>query len=448
MKTFRALLKRLAALFHRDHRDAELAAELDSHLQFHIEDNLRVGMSPEEARRQALIKLGGLDHTKESVRAPRVLPRLESLLQDTRFALRMLRKNPGFTAVAVVTLALGIGANTAIFSLIDTLLLRSLPISDPQQVVMLQWSANKLPSYHGLKSFRDCLNRFQGDNPTGCAFSGPFFYQLRHRERFFSGVAASAGEMPVDVSGNGSASVAQAAFVSGSYFYVLGVRPQIGRIIVSSDDQPAAAPAAVLNYGYWQRAFGGSVSVLGKTVSLNGVPTYIVGVAEQRFEGLAPGDHADLWVPLSMQLRLSKTWKPNPDDPATAWLLILARLRVGVRRQAAETAANLLFRDEMLYGAKAMSRPEDNPRVSVLFAQGALVGARGTYSSELFVLMAAVGLVLLIAAANVAGLLLARSTKRQKELAVRLALGAGSVRIIRQLLTESVLLSGIGGILG
>ena len=374
---------------------------------------------------------------------------LERLWQDVRYGLRMMRRSPGFTAVAVLTLALGIGANTAIFSLIDALLLRSLPVRDPQQLVLLKWSAHKFPKFHSISSYDDCQDRYSGDNATGCSFSHPFFDELQGQANIFSSVTASGGNLQLDLSGIGPASILQGLIVSGNYFDTLGVRPSVGRLIEPSDEEPAATPVAVLSYGYWQREFGGSLSVVGKTVGLNGVPTTIVGVAERRFLSLTPGNGPDAWLPLSLRLRLSNGWDPKQEEAGHVYLLIIGRLKPGVSRGQAEAAASLLFRNEMLYGAQPFSKEADAPAVALVPAQAGLNGgARGRYSTPLFIVMLAVGIVLLIGCANVAGLLLARSAARQKEMALRLALGAGRGRIVRQLLTESILLSAFGGALG
>ena len=372
---------------------------------------------------------------------------MERLLQDLRFALRQLRKAPGFTSVAVLTLVLGIGANTAIFSLIDSLMLKSLPVRNPQELVVLKWSAHKKPEFHSSSSYGDCDSRFTDVNPSGCSFSRPFYDDLRAHSDMLSGVTSFGGDAELDMIGNGPASIVRGQIVAGNYFDVLGIRPAFGRLLEASDDSLSAEAVTVLNYGYWQRAFGGSPSAVGKTVTLNGVPTTIVGVAEQRFVSLTPGGVTDTWVPISARPRLIPRWNPKREGADSIWMVIIARLKPDVSRYKAEAAVSLLFRNDMLHGEKPLSNEVDAPRVDLLPAQTGLVGARESYSTPLYILMVAVGIILLIASANVSGLLLARSAARQKEIALRLALGGGRWRIVRQLLTESVLLSVFGGAL-
>ncbi|HTV15939.1 MAG TPA: ABC transporter permease [Acidobacteriaceae bacterium] len=446
------MLSDLRIRFRSLFRRGRVEQELDDELRFHMEQQagkyLRAGLSKEEAQRRVRLEFGGAEQVKEDCRDARGVSFLESLGHDLRYALRMLRKSPVFTAVVIITLALGIGANTAIFTLVNAVMLRSLPVHDPQQLVVAQWTAHHAGRHLGESSFGDCgSGPDSGTTVSGCALSYSFFQEIQNQKSVFSSVTAFAGTIPLNLSGNGTAVIAQGEIVSGSFFHTFGVNAALGRVFDSSDDQPGSHAVAVLNYAYWQRAFGGSPSAIGRTIRLNNLIFTIIGVADPGFTRLTPGKSVDLWIPIAQGSASGQPWV-NTSDANNFWLVVVGRLLPGVSRAQAQSLLDTLFVNASTQGAKPIWIAADQPQLALLPAQEGLAGIRDMFGKPLLLLMATVGLVLLVACANVAGLTLARAAAREREMAVRLAVGAARRRILRQLLTESLLLSFLGAAFG
>ena len=418
MNRLRAFYKRIAASFRRDRRDDDLAAELESHLEFHIEDNLHSGMSPAEARRQALIKLGGLDQTKEAYRDRRGLAWLDSLLQDIRFALRMLRKNPGFTAIAILTLALGIGANTAIFSAINGILIEPLAYRDSARLVTVGDVFN-IPLDLATVRRSQAISIVEAKEIQAHCTA---FDQLA---LYNGNVVASVRtpKMPDQVGLTG--------IISDNFFPMLGVKPILGRVILPSDLQPVEKHVAVASYRFWQDDLGASAGALSATVVISGQPYEIVGVMPPEFT-LGTFGGKGLWIPevINDPFMIS--------SPEASSFIAIAHVAKGTT--LAQANAQLAALSTNL----AAQYPKQR-RGFALAAIGIKDDMVGRVRSGLLILFAAVGLVLLIACVNVGALLIARAWTRQGEIVIREALGATRFRVIRQLFTESFLLSFTGG---
>lgn len=420
MNTFRQLVHRTISLFRRDPLDRELENEMSAHLDLAVEENIKAGMNPEQARRQALIDFGGPQQAKENHRDSRSLPLVETTLQDLRYTFRTLRKDRSFTLIAILILALGIGANIVVFSVVNTLLLRPLPFAHPEHLV---WFTGN----HGVGGL------------SGVTYNvGSYEEYARHAQSFQEITCYQAfwGSSEFNMTGHGDPEHVQTVMVANNFFHTLGITPMLGRAFLATEHQKGATPVALLSYPFWQQQFGGDPLILGRTVNFDNRAVTIVGVLPQSFDFasiFSPGLRVDFFIPAYM-------------DEIRNWgntVAIVGRLKPGVTLAQAQAEANILspqFR---------AAHPEPDWYMEYTADLSYLKDyVTGKLRRSLFVLWGAVGLILLIVCVNLSNLLLARLASRNKEFAMRSALGASRGRLVRQLLTESLVLSGIGAVLG
>ncbi len=378
------------------------------------------------------------------------MPFLDDVAQDIRYALRTMAASPLFTATAALSLALGIGANTAIYSFMDSILLRALPVAQPDRLAIIRWHAPKRPKV--VRSLNGSSERWATTGMLSPNFPYAAFDLFRRDSQLFSSVFGYTYTRPFNVIARGEAESVNGGFVSGNYFSGLGVPPAAGRLIADEDDTPGAAALCVLSYSYWQRRFATDPAVVGSSILLNNRPYTVIGVSAPGFFGVDPQDNPAFFLPI----HAIPAFADNPEtegrrrftDAHFYWFEMMARLRPGVTIQQAEAALRGQFSG---YAAATTESPQERqllPEVDLEDGRSGIDSLRRQYSQPLFVLMTMVGLILAIACANLANLLLARSAARRREIAVRLSLGAGRWRIVRQMLTESVLLSVVGGALG
>ncbi len=418
--------------FRRRNRDKELNEEIQGHLTLAAREEMESGKKRPDAQSAARRELGNEVRVRELTREMWGWRWLENLLQDIRYGIRIMRRSPGVTAVAILSLALGIGANTAIFSLVDAVILKRLPVQEPERLVHVMRNA---PWY---------------DEPVG-SFTNPIWEQVRDQQDVFNGVFVWSEEQ-FDLTQGGASHFADGLYVSGDYFSTLGVRPAAGRLLQSSDDRRGCSGAAVLSYGFWQQQFGGAENAVGGLIRLNGYSFPIIGVTDRNFFGTEVGRRFDVAIPICAEAIVNGK-RSMLDQRSSWWLSIVGRLKPGWTAEQAEARLKVLAPGiykavvPMDWDAEGQKRFLKLTFAATPAANG-ISYLRRQYSRPLAILMVVAGFVLLIACANIASLMLARAAARKKELAVRLAVGASRSRLIRQLLTECLLFSAAGALLG
>ncbi len=451
-----SLTSRLKTWWHAAAREAEINAQVDEELRFHIdsyaEDLIRSGVEPDEAKRRARLELGSALTTRENCRQAWGSRWWDELRLDLRYALRMLARSPGFTAIAVSSLALGIGMNTVIFSAAQHMLLDRLAVPHPEQLRLFAWTEPKDGVVENMWGEFDTLGE-GGERST--SFSYPVYQQLRSENRVLADVFAFKpfGRMTVTI--NGRAESADTEMVSGNYYSTLGVLPQLGRVIQDSDDrEEGSGPVVMISDRFWTRAYGRTADVIGRTLLVNSTPMTIIGVNQPKFTGAYSAQNSpDIFLPFSMQAVVApQTF--DPDDPRSLlqnkkmwWVLVMGRVKPGNADPTTAAALNVHF-NAAVHATMSVKKDSQIPRLQLEDGGRGQNPNSDEFQKPMIVLMGLGGFVLLLACANLANLLLARAGARQREISVRMALGAERGRIVRQMMTESMLLSVMGGAAG